>query len=154
MVVTIGENGAVPKTKPEPEPAQMEAVEEENAGVVGMLETSSVVLATSREAGSGAPVPVRQKVLATPVARHLARELGVDITQVQGTGPAGRVMKEDIHKAAGLLGGKREVTLPRLQSLRLQRLTAVPELEEGALTQLARPQPGLCPFPNRKYPWL
>ena len=138
VVVTIGENGAVPKTKPEPEPAQMEAVEEENAGVVGMLETSSVVLATSREAGSGAPVPARQKVLATPVARHLARELGVDITQVQGTGPAGRVMKEDIHKAAGLLGGKREDDLPRLQSLRLQRLTAVPALEEGALTQLGK----------------
>src|SRR5690554_3509386 len=100
VVVTIGENGAVPKTKPEPEPAQMEAVEEENAGVVGMLETSSVVLATSREAGSGAPVPARQKVLATPVARHLARELGVDITQVQGTGPAGRVMKEEIGRAS------------------------------------------------------
>lgn len=140
VVVTIGENGAVPKTKPEPEPAQMEAVEEENAGVVGMLETSSVVLATSREAGSGAPVPAGQKVLATPVARHLARELGVDITQVQGTGPAGRVMKEDIHKAAGLLGGKREDDpSPAAVSSSAASNGAVPALEERVpLTQLGK----------------
>lgn len=36
------------------------------------------------------------KVLATPATRKLARELGVDIAQVKGTGPAGRITKEDI----------------------------------------------------------
>lgn len=38
-------------------------------------------------------------MLATPVARQMAKDLGVDITKVQGTGPNGRVMKEDIRKA-------------------------------------------------------
>jgi pyruvate dehydrogenase E2 component (dihydrolipoamide acetyltransferase) len=36
------------------------------------------------------------KVLATPVTRRIARELGVDLGQLQGTGPLGRVMKSDV----------------------------------------------------------
>jgi pyruvate dehydrogenase E2 component (dihydrolipoamide acetyltransferase) len=40
------------------------------------------------------------KVLATPVARKMAADLGVDITKVKGSGESGRVMKEDIIKAA------------------------------------------------------
>lgn len=35
-------------------------------------------------------------VKATPVARRLARELGVDLRQVSGTGPGGRVRKADV----------------------------------------------------------
>ncbi|MGM0574407.1 MAG: dihydrolipoamide acetyltransferase family protein [Myxococcota bacterium] len=43
------------------------------------------------------------RVLATPATRRLARELGIDIGQVNGTGPAGRVTKEDVraHHAEG-----------------------------------------------------
>ena len=37
------------------------------------------------------------KVYAGPAVRKLARELGVDLTQVQGTGAKGRIQKEDIH---------------------------------------------------------
>jgi pyruvate dehydrogenase E2 component (dihydrolipoamide acetyltransferase) len=36
------------------------------------------------------------RVLATPATRRLARELAVDIAQVKGTGPNGRVTDEDI----------------------------------------------------------
>jgi pyruvate dehydrogenase E2 component (dihydrolipoamide acetyltransferase) len=39
-------------------------------------------------------------VLATPVARKLAKDLGVDIKTVKGTGHSGRVMKADIYSAA------------------------------------------------------
>jgi len=38
------------------------------------------------------------RVLATPATRKLARELGVDITLVQGTGPGGRVTDEDVRR--------------------------------------------------------
>ena len=38
----------------------------------------------------------RGKVLATPVTRKMAREMGVDLGRVQGTGPLGRVMKTDV----------------------------------------------------------
>ena len=40
-------------------------------------------------------------VPATPVARALARELGVDLATVRGSGPDGRVVKEDVQAAAG-----------------------------------------------------
>lgn len=38
------------------------------------------------------------KVYAGPAVRKLARELGVDLTQVNGTGAKSRVVKEDIHE--------------------------------------------------------
>lgn len=40
-------------------------------------------------------------ILATPSTRKLARELGVDINTVKGTGDHGAITKDDIQKAAG-----------------------------------------------------
>ena len=40
------------------------------------------------------------RVLASPVARKLAEKLGVDLAGVVGTGPGGRVIKEDVEAAA------------------------------------------------------
>ncbi len=37
---------------------------------------------------------------ASPLAKRLARELGVDLARVKGTGPRGRVTKEDVERAA------------------------------------------------------
>ena len=39
-------------------------------------------------------------VLASPLAKKLAEQLGVDLTRVAGTGPGGRVTKEDVEAAA------------------------------------------------------
>jgi len=36
--------------------------------------------------------------LATPAVRHLSKQLGVDIAEVDGTGKDGRVLKEDIYR--------------------------------------------------------
>ncbi len=43
------------------------------------------------------------KVLATPVTRRMAREHGIDLGNVSGTGPNGRVLKSDVE--AALKGG-------------------------------------------------
>jgi len=40
--------------------------------------------------------PAAGKVRTTPVARRLASELGVDLSQVPGRGPRGRIQKEDV----------------------------------------------------------
>ncbi len=41
-----------------------------------------------------------ERVLAAPSTRKLARELGVDITKVKGTGPGGRITDEDVKNFA------------------------------------------------------
>lgn len=82
------------------EKPKAEAVEEEGAGVVGTLEVAGndFVLTASKEGVSEEKeTKTRQsKALATPVARAMAKEMGIDINLVRGTGPAQRVMKNDI----------------------------------------------------------
>jgi pyruvate dehydrogenase E2 component (dihydrolipoamide acetyltransferase) len=56
-----------------------------------------------------APAPVAaapkasgdDRVVASPLAKRLAAELGVDLSRVTGTGPNGRIVKSDIEAAAG-----------------------------------------------------
>jgi len=42
-----------------------------------------------------------EKVRATPLVRRLARELGVDLDAVAGSGPQGRITEEDVRVAGG-----------------------------------------------------
>jgi pyruvate dehydrogenase E2 component (dihydrolipoamide acetyltransferase) len=49
---------------------------------------------TAPKAASGGKAP------ASPLARRLAQEMGIDIATVQGSGPGGRIEKEDVLKAA------------------------------------------------------
>ncbi len=44
--------------------------------------------------------PGAGEVAASPIARRLAEQLGVDLAQVKGTGPGGRITKEDVEAAA------------------------------------------------------
>ncbi len=89
------ESAAVPVVEPEPvQPAPasqaLPATPEMPAPSppVGPEQTDAVDLHTNRTGDLVAP--------AAPVVRRLARELGVDIYQVQGTGPAGRISEDDI----------------------------------------------------------
>ncbi len=87
-----------------------EVVEEKGFGVVGTIEVAGdgAYLPSSGEGMEPAKTTVAadktRKVLSTPVARAMARELGIDINSVTGTGPANRVTKKDIenheHKKA------------------------------------------------------
>jgi 2-oxoisovalerate dehydrogenase E2 component (dihydrolipoyl transacylase) len=44
----------------------------------------------------GPPRPPSEKPLASPAVRQRARDAGVDLRQVRGTGPAGRILHEDL----------------------------------------------------------
>ena len=96
VIVVIGEKGeavAVPPPRPK------------SVGVVGELEEApEEAPAQARAAGGKAepakPAIVSEHALATPAVRALARELGVDINKVQGTGPEGRVLEKDVRQAA------------------------------------------------------
>ncbi len=57
---------------------------------------------TAAAAAPAATIPAdpNRKVLAAPATRRLAREMGVDLTTVIGSGPKGRVKPEDVRAAA------------------------------------------------------
>lgn len=86
--------------KEEPQKAVTESVDEEGfGGVVGTIELAGdgAYLPAGDEGISAPDQPkARKKALATPVARAMAKDRGIDINQVVGTGPAGRVTKKDI----------------------------------------------------------
>lgn len=73
-----------------------EESESDEAGVVGKLEVSEEVIASSNEEIVSSSKS--ERVLATPVARKLAGDLGVDIRTVKGSGEHGRVLKSDLEK--------------------------------------------------------
>src|SRR5262244_3532011 len=54
----------------------------------------------ARPAEAGAAAPGAGPVPAAPATRRLARELGVDLRAVRGSGPAGRVTDDDVRAAA------------------------------------------------------
>ena len=54
-------------------------------------------------------VEIPQVVKAIPAVRARAKELHVDLNHVRGTGPDGRITKEDVERAAGQAGGKTEI---------------------------------------------
>ncbi|WP_294081424.1 dihydrolipoamide acetyltransferase family protein [Proteiniphilum sp. UBA5384] len=75
---------------------------EEDAGaVVGTMEVAEkdAIMPESiegtKEGDASLNVPSR-KALATPVARAMAKEMGININNVPGSGPSGRVKSEDI----------------------------------------------------------
>src|SRR5690606_11264374 len=95
-VVLIGEKGATlapaeATTKQHAEPA---SEPKKGAGVVGEIQVSDDIIASSDEVEGH--VATTGKVLASPVARKLAADLGVDIATVKGTGEQGRVLKDDV----------------------------------------------------------
>jgi pyruvate dehydrogenase E2 component (dihydrolipoamide acetyltransferase) len=55
----------------------------------------------------GGEVTDGEHLKASPLAKRLAAELGVDIGTLKGTGPEGRIVKEDVLAAAGARTGER-----------------------------------------------
>ncbi|MGH4123774.1 MAG: dihydrolipoamide acetyltransferase family protein [Clostridium sp.] len=118
--------------------------EGETAGVVGELEVSSQIIAVSHEEKSVKEEESSTKILSTPVARKLAKDLGIDIHKIKGTGPIGRVMKEDIYLASK--ERKTEISTPfaevpvspTAQAITIPELKFAGEVERVPLTMLRK----------------
>jgi pyruvate dehydrogenase E2 component (dihydrolipoamide acetyltransferase) len=80
-----------------------------------------------RRAGAAQDVPAG--VLAKPPVRKLAKDLGVDLTVLKGTGPSGSITRDDIQAAAATPAidgtGPEQVTAVRLASLPREERIAV-----------------------------
>lgn len=119
---------SIPAEIPRLEPEAKESQEGENVAVVGALESSSVILADSGEHSPRENEQPAKKVLATPATRVLARDLGVDLREITGSGPQGRILQKDISPASR--AGKPETELAE-QSPKLEE-------ERRTLTTLAK----------------
>lgn len=76
-----------------------EEVAEKPAGKESPVEAAAPPVAVKREKVFEEKPAAPRRVLATPHTRHLARELGVDIGTVTGTGSRGRITDDDVRRA-------------------------------------------------------
>lgn len=107
VLVTIGEPGdaAAPTTPepeqpprpPEPEPQPDPLVRAEPEPIVGTLDEEPEVLLSRAETTPEIPAAVQ----ALPVVRKLARDSGVELADITGTGPGGRITRQDVEAAIG-----------------------------------------------------
>jgi pyruvate dehydrogenase E2 component (dihydrolipoamide acetyltransferase) len=105
LVVLDVEGGATAEPKaaaPRPPTAQeAPSIPARGAGEPAPLSTAPGP-AQNRAVMAAAPAPrggngeQRDRVLATPVTRRMAKEMGVDLGALQGSGALGRVMKSDV----------------------------------------------------------
>jgi pyruvate dehydrogenase E2 component (dihydrolipoamide acetyltransferase) len=84
----------------------------------------------AREAPSG-PTRVDGRVKASPLARRIARERGVDLAALSGTGPEGRIVAEDVERAAA-------TGVPAAAPAAAPAPAQVGEVEEVALTSIRK----------------
>ncbi|MGF1598818.1 MAG: dihydrolipoamide acetyltransferase family protein [Acidimicrobiales bacterium] len=61
-----------------------------------MTTTAAGARSSSAAARTGPPRPEGQRPVASPAVRHRAREAGLDLRRVPGTGPAGRITHDDL----------------------------------------------------------
>ncbi|AZO49886.1 MAG: 2-oxo acid dehydrogenase subunit E2 [Mesorhizobium sp.] len=84
----------LPTPKPEAAPASPKA--QSKAAEPKAKPAPAPANGAARNLVSGAPRPEGEKPLASPAVRLRAREAGIDLRQVAGSGPAGRIGHEDI----------------------------------------------------------
>jgi pyruvate dehydrogenase E2 component (dihydrolipoamide acetyltransferase) len=86
-------------------------------------------VSSSTDNGSDAPAPKPEaapqpkesssgeggRIKASPLARKMAEEKGIDISMLQGTGEGGRIVKRDIEKAEETGAGKYAAAMPSMQ---------------------------------------
>jgi pyruvate/2-oxoglutarate dehydrogenase complex dihydrolipoamide acyltransferase (E2) component len=99
--------GFIAETEEEFAEAERQAEVEGPAGGAALAASSSVgePAAQTAEAAGGA---TSERVKISPLARKLAAEKGIDVRSVKGSGPGGRVLREDIEAAAKAGATRRE----------------------------------------------
>jgi len=116
----LGEAGAE-----EAEPQTEEAAEAEQAAPEAEAMPVAETVSTPTSGDGHLPGGVR----ATPVARRMAEERGLDIRQISGSGPGGRVLKKDVE--AHLAAPRPKAPASEKDQLPIQELPPLPSAELG-----------------------
>lgn len=104
---TPGETSAAPASAPAPAKAAAPATAKPETREPEAYpqpdeepEPAPHAVATATAPSPRAEPAAGDRLKASPLARRLAEDLGVDLSQVRGTGPQGRIVREDIEAAA------------------------------------------------------
>lgn len=106
VLATIGEAGETAQAPPAPTPPAAAATpgpsdsQPPMAPHVAGQKGVSVVGELEEAPPEQTPGPAPAEVIATPAVRRLARELGVDLAKITGTGPNGRITEQDVRGAS------------------------------------------------------
>jgi pyruvate dehydrogenase E2 component (dihydrolipoamide acetyltransferase) len=96
VLVTIDEGLRNGKSKGKEKAESAEQTEKPEA-----LFTASTPPPRKQEPSTNGGSPSSGRVLASPATRRAAREKGIDLSHVQGSGPMGRVTRDDLDKSGG-----------------------------------------------------
>jgi pyruvate/2-oxoglutarate dehydrogenase complex dihydrolipoamide acyltransferase (E2) component len=117
----------------ERELARHDAGSSEEAGADNALAQAAPEPASSRTVGARGALPATVPVKSSPRSRKLAREHGVDITTVTGTGPRGRVTGDDVLREAAMVpaGGEEREPVSALSADRREPVQPAPEAQSA-----------------------
>jgi pyruvate dehydrogenase E2 component (dihydrolipoamide acetyltransferase) len=103
LITYVGEGGATAKAEaPAKAPKEDRRVTENGtASAAGEHREDAGTVVGSMGGELGGVSAIGGKALATPAVRRLARDLGVDINGIQGTGIGGRVTEKDVRAGVG-----------------------------------------------------
>jgi pyruvate dehydrogenase E2 component (dihydrolipoamide acetyltransferase) len=99
-------DGAGSNGKSGSEPKAEDAAGKTNEKSGGQPETAKPVADAAPAPSTPAPMKDGERIFASPLARRLAKEAGIDLAAVSGSGPKGRIVKTDVEAAAKGGGAK------------------------------------------------
>ncbi|MBZ9751238.1 dihydrolipoyllysine-residue acetyltransferase [Deinococcus sp. HMF7604] len=136
VIATLSGGNAAPAATPAPQPAATAQPQQAQA-VPQAAGAPAAQAATPTQSGTQNPQTFdgRAVVAAAPSVRRLAREIGVDIHAVHGTGIAGRISEEDVRRTAGTPSAPAAVAAPASAA---QPSAAAPAVAAAPLPDFAK----------------
>ncbi len=139
MKIAEGESGATPTVKKETPPTQTETKEKEEPKIAQPPEErpkASVPPSPPAEHS----IPAQADVPAAPTVRRFAREIGIEISRVPGSGPGGRICEDDVKTFAKQLNtsGGSASGIPATQIQPLPDFSKFGDVEHKALNNIGK----------------
>ncbi|MGI5228405.1 dihydrolipoamide acetyltransferase family protein [Actinoallomurus sp. CA-142502] len=97
-IAVLVTDGAAPAAAPAAAPVEAPAAE--TAPAPAATATATAVAEPEPSAGGNGSASTRSRPPSSPLARRIARENGVDLSTLTGSGPGGRIVRADVEAAA------------------------------------------------------
>ena len=153
VLVTIGDPSEAPESErlseatEEPSTETEQPVSGEAAPIVGTLSEEAESLTSSSAQDPAVPKSIK----ALPVVRKLARDHDIDLETVEGSGPGGRIMRQDVEAAIATRSGAVPAVEPAVE-LAIEKEHAVHDVAVGGGHGVSDEHLGAAPRPEAARP--